>query len=123
MEPVAGFGSRGPGLHRDSKRLDQPSIAHPGWARGFAGAAVETQLEVPGDFRRQIQPAVGHRAHEVNAAARTIRFRPEFQIRGARGGAKAAMDAVEEIIVLDLRFKRLNGLAHAAVDSYAAMEL
>ena len=104
--------------HRDAKRLDQLAVLHAGGTGGFAGAAIEAELEMPLDARRELQPPVGDGPHQVDAAARTIVLVASFDVRRAGRRAEAAVDAVEQQVVVEdcagvgLRRRVVAGVSH-----------
>ncbi len=111
MEPVGRFGlAFGRLLHRHAERLDQLAVLHARGTGRLAGAAVEAQLQVPAHFAGQLQAAIGHRAHQIDAAARAVVLVPQLHIRRAAGRAQAAVDAIEKQLVVDARARVALGL-------------
>ena len=49
----------------------------------------------------QLQPAVGDGPHQVDAAARAVVLVARLDVRRARGRAQAAVDAVEQQLVVE----------------------
>ena len=105
VKPIVGFGlCRQPlsGLcHRDAERLDQLAVLHAGGAGRFAGTAVEAQLEVALDARRELEPTVGHGPHQIDAAARAVVLVAGLDVRRTGRRAQTAMDAVEQQVVVE----------------------
>src|SRR5207244_704870 len=57
----------------------------------------------------QIKPAIGDRAHEIDAPARTIRLLASLDIGGTGGGAQPAVHAVEKQFVINAGALGLGG--------------
>ena len=57
----------------------------------------------PADVVVQLEPAVGHGPHEVDAAARAVGLVAQFDIGGTGRGTETAVDAVQEQLVVDAR--------------------
>ena len=70
-------------------------------ACGFARAAIQTQFQVPAHAIAQLGPAIGHRPHELDAAARTVVFVPQLGERRTARRTQPAMNAAEEQVVAD----------------------
>ena len=56
---------------------------------------------MPLDARRELEPAVGHGPHQVNASARAVVLVAGFEVGRTRRRAEAAVDAVQEAVVVD----------------------
>src|SRR6185437_12195165 len=54
-------------------------------------------------FMIQLQPPVGDRPHQVDAASRAVVFVAQLDIGRARGRTQPAMDAIQEQLVVDPR--------------------
>ena len=93
-----------------AKRLNQFAILDAGRARRFARPAVEAQVEMVMNLVIQLQAAVGNGAHEVDAAARAIRFEAKLEVCRASRGAQAAMHAIQEQLIVDAGLLRLGGV-------------
>ena len=89
--------------HADAERFDQPPVLNARRAGRFATAAVEAQIEVPFDGRPQIQATVRHGPHQVDAARGTVVLIPCFEVSRTGRGAQAAMNAVEETAIVNVR--------------------
>ena len=63
----------------------------------------------------QRQPAVGHRPHQIDAAARAVVLVAQFEIRRAGRRTQPAVDAVEKQLVVDPRAGRSRASAAAMV--------
>ena len=77
-------------------------------------------------FRRQLGPAVGHGAPEIDAAARAVVLVAGFDVGRARRQAEAAVDAVHEKFIVDghaARFPIPNHKETAGVEQSARIEL
>src|SRR5206468_1329982 len=72
-------------------RLEELSEGHPGGTCRLAGATAETEVEMARQPRRQLGPALGGRAHQIDAAARRIHLLPQHAIRRALGKADATV--------------------------------
>ena len=55
------------------------------------------------------QTFVGDRSHQVDAAPRTVIFISQFGIRRAGSRAEAAVDAIQKIVVVDVRARVYRG--------------
>jgi len=77
--------------------FDEVVILHAGGTGGFARAADEAAVEVFEDDGAGGDFAVGDGFHQVDAAAWGVGFIEGFEIGGADGEAKAAMDAGVEL--------------------------
>src|SRR5207237_6686540 len=64
-----------------------------GRTRGFARAAAEAEIEVARVSVRDVQAALGHRAHQIDTAAGRVHLLAEGAIRGTDGQADPAVDA------------------------------
>ena len=91
----------GSGVHRHAERLDELAVLHAGRAGGFAGAAIEAQLQMAANAVVELQLAVGDPAHQVDAAARAVVLVAQLDVRRARGGTQAAVDAVQKQLVVE----------------------
>ncbi len=118
-------------LHGGPKRLDQSTVLHPRRTRRFTTAAVEAKFEVPRDPRCQVDAAIRHGPHQVDTAAWGIVFVTGFEIRRTRGGAKSAVDAIEEPFIGNPGHwcsggngvvRRRNGRSHRGDDKAPRME-
>ena len=87
---ATGFGF----LHVDAERFDQAAVLDTGGTGSLAAAAIEAQVQVPLDCIRHFQPTVGHRSHQIDAAAGAVIFVACFQIRWAGRRAESAVDAI-----------------------------
>ena len=87
----------------DLERLDQFAVLDARRAGGLAGPAVEAEVEVVADLGRDADPAVGHRPHQVDPAPGAVVLVASLDVSGATRGAEAAVDAVLEPAVGDLR--------------------
>ena len=81
-----------------ARALDQPVVAHARGARGDAGHAAETAVEVLRDRSVQRNRAVEARVHEVDAAARRVHLLAPEHVRRARREAEATVDAVGRVL-------------------------
>ena len=88
-------------VHRHAEWLDELAVLHAGGARRFARAAIEAQLEMPAHAVVELELAIGHAAHEIDAAARALVLVARFDVRRTRGRAQAAVDAVEQQLVVE----------------------
>ncbi len=93
-------------------RLQELSEGHTGRAGRLAGATAETEVEMARQPRRQLGPALGGRAHEINAAARGIHLLPQHAIRRALGQADATVDTGAEAI----HGRRVGGVESTLAD-------
>ena len=84
-----------------ARLLQERAILHPGWARHFARAATQAQIDMldAGIFDRQA--AVLQRTHDINAPARRFVFVPGLQVGGAGAQAKAAVNAGERFLLVE----------------------
>ena len=94
-------GSPPSAIHRHAERLDQLAVLHAGGARRFARPAIEAQLQVPPHAVVQLQLAVGHAAHQIDAPARAVVLVARLDVRRARRRAQPAVDAVEQQLVVE----------------------
>ena len=83
------------------ERFDQASVLHAGRAGGFATATVQAQVQMPRHRVAERNPSIRYGPHQVDAAAGTIVLVAGFKVRRAGRGAETAMDAVEELVVID----------------------
>ena len=83
-------------LHLAPRDLEQRSELHAGRTRRLARPAAETEIEMTRVGRRRLQPALRHRAHQVQAAARRVHLLAEDAIGGALRQADAAVHARAE---------------------------
>jgi predicted DNA-binding protein len=88
-------------LHVDAERLDELAVLNTRRASRFARPAIEAEIEVMANLRREIDAAIRQGSHEIDPAARTVHLGAQFDIRRARRKAKSAMNAVEEEFVID----------------------
>ena len=95
--------NRLPFAHVGAKGLDQFAILHTGRARRFASPAVQAEIEVATNLIIQGKSPVRYGAHQIDAAARAVRFGAQLDISGTGGGAQATVNAVEEQFVIDAR--------------------
>src|SRR6516225_2193507 len=105
MKPVAVLRAADLRIRRalaGTEGFDQPAVLHARRAGRFATATIEAQVEMFLDARTELEPAVDHRAHEVNPPARAVVLVARFQIRRTGRRAQTAMHAVEKLFVLDL---------------------
>src|SRR5207302_8770346 len=93
-------------------RLEELPEGHPGGACRLAGATAETEVEMARQPRRQLGPALGRRAHQIDAAARRIHLLPQHAISRALGKADATVDAGAEAI----HGRREDGVESALAD-------
>jgi hypothetical protein len=101
MKPIVRFALFARALHGHAERLDQLAVLHARRARRLAGPAIQAQFQMPPHFVIELQPAIGHRTHQVDPAARAVVFVAQFGIRRAGGGTQAAVHAVQEQLVID----------------------
>ena len=95
--------ARAPRLQLGAARLDQVAVGHPRGARALARPAPEAEREMLGRrVVRERDPAVGERLDEVDAAARRVGLLAELRVRRAARQTQAAVDALEELPVLEL---------------------
>src|SRR5205823_12876965 len=90
-------------LHVDAEWLDQLAVLHAGRTRGFARPAIEAEIDVPLHLLVQLDPPIGHGAHEVDAAARAVVLISQLDVGWTRRRTQAAMDAVEKQLVINPR--------------------
>ena len=57
----------------------------------------------------QWQAFVGDRAHQVDATARTVIFISQFGVGRTSRGTKAAVDAIQEVVVIDIGTRVCRG--------------
>jgi hypothetical protein len=68
-----------------ARRLQQRAKAHAGRTCRLAGAAAETEIEVIRELLGDRQAPLGHRAHQVEAAARRVHLLAEDPVGRALG--------------------------------------
>ncbi len=101
LEPTEVLRSDAGLLHVNAKRLDQLAVLHAGRAGRLARPAIQAQIEMAFHLRIQLHPAIDHRSHQIDAAARTVVLIAQLHVGRTCGGAQAAMDAVEKQLVID----------------------
>src|SRR5207249_9766688 len=94
-------------LDLPARRFDQAAVLDSGRARRLAGAAVETQVDVPDKTLAQRQPPALHLDHLVDPAARRVHLHAQLAIGGATVQAQAAVDTLR----IELPARRLAGTA------------
>ena len=103
MKPVVGFAvgvvTR---LHVDPKGLDQLAVLNAGGTGCFAGPAIEAEFQMPPYMLIQWQAFIGDCPHQVDTAARTVIFVSQFGVGRTSRRAKAAMDTIQEVVVINI---------------------
>src|SRR5207247_10102495 len=74
-----------------ARGLEQRAEWDTGRTRGFARAAAEAEIEVARVRVRDVQAALGHRAHQIDAAAGRVHLLAERAIRRTDGAADPAV--------------------------------
>ena len=104
------------GVHGDAERFDELSVLHAGGASGFARAAIEAEFQVAANSIVEFELAIGDAAHEIDAAAGALVLVARFHVGWAGGRAEAAVDAVEQQLVVECSAGiRVGGLRHGFV--------
>ena len=67
-------------------------------ARGFAGAAIEAEVQVLRDFWNRFEAAVTQRLHDVESPARRIVLVAQYAISRTRWQAESTMNAGQKTI-------------------------
>ncbi len=106
VEPVGVFrpplGGIGVALCRP-EWFDQSPVLHARRTGGLATAAIQAQVERPLDRGREFQATIHDRPHQIDTTSRTEVFVARLQIRRTERRTQTAMNAVEELLVVDVR--------------------
>ena len=94
--PVSG--RRAVAAELDPRRLEERAELDPRRARGLAGATAETEIQMMREGRRQPDPALGSRAHQVDASARRVHLLAEDPIGRTLRQADPAVDARPQLV-------------------------
>src|SRR5260370_4043214 len=86
----------------DAKRLDELAILSPGRTGGFTGPAIQAQVEGAANLGVQVEPAIRHRAHQVNTPARAVVLISKLDIGWTGGGVQTAVDAIQKQLIVDV---------------------
>ena len=81
--------------------LDQLPVRDSRWARRLAGAALDAQVPVFEDRGARPYAPLAGGLHQGDPAARRLGLQPRLQVRGARLQAKAAVDALVEVLLVE----------------------
>jgi len=104
--PSAAFlGSLVSSLDLGPSRLDEPAVTHARWACGLARETAQTHIQMLYERASHRYLPLGSGLHEIYPPPRGVELVSGLLIRGARGEAKAAVDAV--FYELGARFVRL----------------
>jgi hypothetical protein len=87
-------------LDERARAFNQASVVNAGRTRGFASAATEAQVEMTGGVVVEFDASFGERLHQVDATARRIHLASSCDVSWAGLGAKSAVNAVEQQIVV-----------------------
>src|SRR5688572_15406872 len=82
--------------------FDEMAVLHARWARCFASAATQTQIQMLDQVWRQFAAPFGHGAHQINTPTWRISFASQFGISWALRQAKPAMNAVHQAVVIEM---------------------
>src|SRR5262249_48069462 len=106
VEPVVILRRPGGGFGRSligAEGLNETAVLDSRRAGGFTTAAIEAEGEGLFDFTGQFESAVPHGPHQIDAPAGAVILVPRFQIRRTRRRAESAVNAIEELFVVDCR--------------------
>ena len=87
-------------LNERTRTFDEAAVVNAGGTGGLAAAASEAEIEMTDRVVVEIEAALGERLHQVDSAARGIHLGACDNVGGASLGAEAAMNAVEQQIVV-----------------------
>src|SRR5271157_6282185 len=79
-----------------------------GRAGGLATAASEAQIEMARRVVVEVDAAFGQRLHQIDSAARRVHLAPRYNVGRASLGAEAAMNAVEQQVVVGNAANRIR---------------